>query len=151
MKKVLLILFLSSLSIAPVMVPTAVAAIDCTSLSKIDCARVSICTWVGTTPGSCIQSADGTSAATDKAPTAFKDVTGLMNLITTIGDYVFMALMAVAGMFLIIAGFMYATAGGSPEKAGKGRQMLINALIGVVIGLLARGIVQVIKSIVPST
>jgi|SRR3989338_2025219 len=97
----------------------------------------------------CLAAVAGTGTSVPGgAPTVVSSAQDLINLVERIGNWVFVALMSVAGMFLIIAGFMYVTAGGSPEKAGKGRQMLINALIGVVIGLLARGIVQVIKSII---
>lgn len=82
------------------------------------------------------------------APTVATTGTELIALITRLGNWAFAILMAVAGVFLIYAGFLWVTAGGNPEGATKARTMLINALIGVVVALLARGLVQVLKSII---
>ena len=68
-------------------------------------------------------------------------------LIENIGNWAFAILLAIAGIFLIMAGFYFVTAGGNPESVTKARQMLINALIGVAIGLGAKGLVAVIGSI----
>jgi len=141
MKKVLLILFLSGLSIAPVMVST-VAALDCAGQAETNCREISKCTWKGT---NCIQSAAG---ATTPAPTVVTSAQGLLNLIDGIGDWAFAAVLVVSALFLIYAGFLWATAGGNPEGATKARTMLTNALIGVVVALLARGLVQVVKSVI---
>ena len=84
------------------------------------------------------------------APTVVQDAQGLINLIVRIGDWAFAAVLVVSALFLIYAGFMWVTAGGNPEGATKARTMLTNALIGVVVALLARGLVQVIKSVIGS-
>jgi len=72
----------------------------------------------------------------------------LIDLIDTIADWIFTALMAIAVIFLVVAGFMWVTAGGNVESTTKARQMLINALIGVAIGLGAKGLVAVIRTLI---
>jgi len=50
---------------------------------------------------------------------------------------------AIAVVFVIIGGFMYVTSAGNEEQAEKGRKTLTNAIIGVVIVILAYVIVNV--------
>lgn len=52
---------------------------------------------------------------------------------------------ALAVIYLIYGGILYITAGGDAEKATKGRTALINAIIGVIIILLALLILAFIK------
>lgn len=82
------------------------------------------------------------------APTVVNTAEDLIALIGTVGDWIFLALLAVATVFLIYAGFLWITAGGDPNSATKARTMLINALIGVGVALLAKGMVQVMRSII---
>lgn len=46
--------------------------------------------------------------------------------------------------FVIYGGFMYMTSQGEPDKAANARHTIINAVIGLVIALLATGIVSFI-------
>lgn len=46
--------------------------------------------------------------------------------------------------FVIYGGFMYMMSQGEPDKAANARKMIVNAVIGLVIGLLATGIVAFI-------
>jgi hypothetical protein len=71
----------------------------------------------------------------------------LMALINTIGNWIFAALVAVAVIFMIVAGFFYITGGGNEENIRKGKNMLISALIGVAIALAARGLVAIVMSL----
>lgn len=92
--------------------------------------------------------ADTTPESPETAPTVVESAHELISLIERIGNWVFALLIAVAAVFLIYAGFKWVTAGGNPEEVNKARLMLINALIGVAIALLARGMVQVIRSVI---
>jgi len=74
-----------------------------------------------------------------------KDIDPLKALDTII-DIVFTVLISVAVLFLIIAGFYFVTASGNPEQLGKARNMVMWAIVGVVVALLARGIVTFIKT-----
>lgn len=157
MKKVLLILSLSGL-LSVLLVPltaSVVLAAPCpanqTITTACQCGANNLIPGGGNycdSTGTMRAGSPSGGVTTGGAPTVFSDVAGLKNLIDKIGDWVFIVLMAVAGTFLIVAGLMWVTAGGNPEKVNKARQMLVNALIGVAIGLLARGIVMVIDSII---
>jgi len=57
---------------------------------------------------------------------------------------------ALAVFYLIYGGVLYITAGGDAEKATKGRTAVINAIIGVVIILLALVILGWVKKAVTS-
>lgn len=50
----------------------------------------------------------------------------------------------VAVGYIIYAGFMYMTSQGEPDKAKNAQQMIMNAVIGLVIALLATGVVTFI-------
>lgn len=52
----------------------------------------------------------------------------------------------IAVIYLIYGGILYITAGGDAEKATKGRTAIINAVIGVVIILLALVILTYVKN-----
>ncbi len=53
-----------------------------------------------------------------------------------------------AVIYLIYSGILYLTAAGNPDAAKKGQQGLVNAIIGIVIIILAYVIVTVIASTV---
>ena len=57
---------------------------------------------------------------------------------------------AIAVLFIIVGGFWYITASGNEEQAEKGKTTLINAVIGVIIVVLAYAIVTVIVNLVSS-
>jgi len=58
-------------------------------------------------------------------------------LIALVADVVFLVLGLIAVIYLIYGGVLYITAGGDAEKAGKGRTAITNAIIGIVIIILA--------------
>ena len=55
--------------------------------------------------------------------------------------------MGVAPLMLIIAGFIFVTSGGSPDRVKTAKNLIIYTLIGVAILLFAKGLILVIKSI----
>jgi len=71
------------------------------------------------------------------------DVTGQDTLPSIIGRII-NAVLGFLGVVLIViiiyAGFLWMTAGGSEEQVGKAKQWMINAIIGLVIVLLAYAI-----------
>ena len=62
-------------------------------------------------------------------------------LATNIVNWVLWAAGAIAIGYLIYGGILYITAGGDAEKATKGRTAVINAVIGVIIIMLALAII----------
>jgi type II secretory pathway component PulF len=61
--------------------------------------------------------------------------------IRRITDFVFGLLIALAVLFIIIAAFYFVTASGNDEQVKKARTMLLYAILGVVVAILAKGIV----------
>ena len=59
-------------------------------------------------------------------------------------NWIFTALIIVAAIMLIYAGFIYVTAGGDPGKVKTALNQVIYALIGVAIGVLAKGLIYMI-------
>lgn len=74
--------------------------------------------------------------------------TSVTGLITTVINWLLALAGLVAVLFLIIGGFWYITSAGNEETAEKGKNTVINALIGIVIIVLSYVIVQVIANLV---
>ena len=85
---------------------------------------------------------------TPKSKAAGTSYTDLLNSVT---NWIFIIAGIVAFFYLIYAGFIYLTAGGNPDAAKKGQQGIINAIIGLVIIILAFAIVRAILSIMGAT
>ena len=85
------------------------------------------------------------AAATTSTPAPNLPV---MDAIDNITNWAFTILMAVAALFIIFAAFEFITAKGEPEKVKSAREYVLYALVGVVVALLARGLVQLIETIV---
>ena len=77
-------------------------------------------------------------------PPPTKDV---WTIITNITNLVYGLLLAVAVLFVIIAGFQYLTAGGDPEKLKTARDKIMYAAIAVLVGVAATGIVNIVKAL----
>jgi hypothetical protein len=120
MKKILSVLFLTGLLAMP-LIALATPEEDCTAGGG---------QWNPTTQKCFVSSV--------------KNIGDIIGLINKIGNWIFAAVLAISALFLIVAGFLFVTAGGNPENVIKARQMLINALIGVAIALAARGLVAVV-------
>jgi len=69
----------------------------------------------------------------------------VVTLIETLTNWLFTILLAVAVVFIIIAGWTFLTAGGNPDSVTKARQMLIYALIGIAVAVLAKSMPAIIK------
>lgn len=72
------------------------------------------------------------------------DQEGVVELIATVIDWALYISGAIAVVFVIIGGYRYLTSGGNEEQATTGRKTVINALIGLVIIMLAYVIVNVV-------
>lgn len=69
-------------------------------------------------------------------------------LLNKIIDFLFWVGMAVAPVMFIVAGFLYVTSAGSPQKVESAKKMMIYAVIGLAVLLLAKGLVEVLKSVI---
>jgi len=70
-----------------------------------------------------------------------------LQLLPNIVKWVFGFLLAVVALMIIVAAYMFVTGGGNPEQLGKAKNLLMYALIGLAIALIARGIVALLISL----
>ncbi len=54
----------------------------------------------------------------------------------------------VAILFLIVGGFFYLTSAGNEEQSEKGKKILVNSVIGLVVIIMASAIVRILASVV---
>ncbi len=73
---------------------------------------------------------------------------GFITIATRAVNFLLILAGIIAVIYLVYGGLLYITAGGDAEKATKGRTALINAVIGIVIILLALVIVTWVARIV---
>jgi len=66
--------------------------------------------------------------------------------LNTIADYVVGVLIIMAVFYIIWAGYTFVTSAGDTEKVGEARSRIMYAGIGIVVALLAKGIVGLILS-----
>ncbi len=89
----------------------------------------------------------GLLAQTTQVP----EITDFMGIIQDLVDWVFGFLLIVAVLFLLFAAFTYITASGEPEKIKKANQSIMWALIGVAVGLLSKGLVIFVGTLLGQT
>jgi magnesium-transporting ATPase (P-type) len=75
----------------------------------------------------------------------FKDI------INKLIDFLLTVALIICPLMIVIGAFYFITAGGDPTKANKGRQVMIYAIIGLVIILISKGLVNLVKSAVGVT
>lgn len=71
----------------------------------------------------------------------------VMVVLNRIVDWLFTILLVIAAIAIVIAAYYFVTAAGDPERAGKARQFVIYALVGVLVAFLARGLVVLVERI----
>jgi len=64
----------------------------------------------------------------------------VINTLNSVSDWMFVVLVALSGIFIILGAFQILMAGGNSENVDKGRHYITYAAIGLVAGLLARAI-----------
>ncbi len=71
----------------------------------------------------------------------------LEELIDAIVNFIFWFAMALAPLMIIIAGFLFLTAGGEPDKINKAKNIITYTFIGLLIILLAKGLISALKTV----
>lgn len=74
------------------------------------------------------------------------DVEAINNLFTNLLNIGTGVALAITAFFLMVGGFIYMTAGGSPRQMETGKAAMVNALLGLAIVLSARLIAGMIQS-----
>lgn len=72
----------------------------------------------------------------------------IMDVLDSIANWLFAILLIIAAIFIIIAGYFFVTAVGDPDKTKKARDFVLYALIGVLVGFVAKGLVVLVGRIV---
>ena len=76
------------------------------------------------------------------------NVDSLIVIIDNIADFIFTGLLIAATFFIILAAWNYMNAGGETEKLDSARDQIKNALIGIIIAMVAKGLVLVVKNLI---
>jgi hypothetical protein len=80
-------------------------------------------------------------------PVDIRTIEELLRVIEYIADVIFTVLMIVAVILILIAAFHYLTAAGDPTKVKKAHDMLIYAAVAIAVGLIAKGITFIVRTI----
>ncbi len=72
----------------------------------------------------------------------------LLNALYGITDWIFVVLIALAGIFVIWGAMNILTSGGDSSKVSSGRQYIMYAMIGLLLAFLARAIPGIVRLIV---
>ena len=72
----------------------------------------------------------------------------LVFLILFVINYIQLMAGIITVLFLMVGGVLYVTSAGSEEQAEKGRKILINSVIGLVVIIMSYAIVRVVSSII---
>jgi len=69
----------------------------------------------------------------------------LFNSVYTISTWVMTALVTVSILIGAFGGWLIATSGGNPAQLDKGKNYILYAIVGIIIGLVARGIPGLVR------
>ncbi len=87
------------------------------------------------------------AAPTATAPTIFTSGQSMIDLLDVVANWAFVILMSLAAIMLIFGGMKFINARGKSEDVTAARDLLIWALVGVAVGVAAKGLVAVVRSI----
>lgn len=73
---------------------------------------------------------------------------GIYGLLETVFRFAYSIFFALTAFFVLYAGFLYLTAGGSEENLGKAKNILVYALIAVIIAVISYGFANFVVSII---
>lgn len=71
----------------------------------------------------------------------------LINTINVLSDWAFFIILTISFVFIAVAGFMWLTSVGNPERQGTAGKMILAALVGIVISIIARMVPAVLTGI----
>lgn len=72
-------------------------------------------------------------------------------LIKKIVEFLQQLALVVTALVIVLAGFYFVTAAGEPAKVNQGKKMILYALIGLAIILMAQGIIELIEKVIKGT
>ena len=71
----------------------------------------------------------------------------LWDFVLLIANFIFRLALWIAPIMFIIGGFYYLTAAGSPEKIETGKKIILYTIIGLIIIISAKGLINMFKNI----
>lgn len=72
----------------------------------------------------------------------------MLHTVTYVTNWIFYIIIIVVGIMILYAAFIYLTAGGDAEKPKTANRMIVFAIIGLVLALLARAIPAAVRYII---
>jgi hypothetical protein len=75
------------------------------------------------------------------SPAPTSSPSNLQTMMGKVADQVWYVFAGIAIVMFLVAGILFLTANGSPEKIGQARQAVIWGIVGIVVGIMAGGIV----------
>jgi hypothetical protein len=130
MKKIIAIAFLMSLVATPFMISAIGPVAQVTS--------------GGTVGGGKSIVPDPNSGLAGDIGQSVPEVSNISVTLNTIATYFIGALIVVAVFYIIWAGYTFVTSAGDPDKVGEARKRIMFAGIGVIVALMAKGIVSLV-------
>ena len=91
---------------------------------------------------------EGCAGATQCAPTSNWGMYCLINTINNVTNWLFYILLIAVVLMGVIGGVIYMSSTGDAEKAEKGKKVIIYAIVGLVLALIARLIPSVVRLII---
>lgn len=76
-----------------------------------------------------------------------QDINGVFNLISKATSWLFVVLLFMAFIFIIMGAFTYVSSKGDPKLITNAKNYIIYALIGVGVGILAKGLILAVCSL----
>jgi len=71
----------------------------------------------------------------------------LLTALNSLTNWLFTILLIVAVIFIILAGYYFVTSQGDPDKAGKARNFVLWALVGIAVAVAAKALVAFVQMI----
>ena len=81
-------------------------------------------------------------------PPEARDIGGWLKIVVTITTWIYTIILSLSVVMVLMAAFSYLTAGGDQAKVKKASQMLIYAVVGIVVAILAFSISKIVIGIV---
>jgi len=110
-------------------------------MKKVLSTLISIGILVG--PGLVLAALPFTTSSPPTAPEV-----NVIDVLHSITNWLFGILLIVAAIAIIIAAYFFITAAGDPDKTKTARNFVLYALIGVLVGFVAKGLVVLVGRIV---
>ena len=153
MKKILSLIILSILAVGLVAPVSFAVAADCANcVNDGSCVMPANCAQF--VPGSCVVqiAVPGLDACKVGATISQGDegfgMCCFIQTVNKITNWVFYVMTALAVLLFVYGGIVYMMALGEPEKAGKGSKIIVYAILGLIIALVAKIVPNIVTTLV---